>query len=73
MEQRIPFNQLFQQLPDGALTPLRIININGVVMGPGVIFHRGALFGGVDIFNFIGRVFATRIENDVVTILGFYN
>lgn len=73
MEQRIPFNQLFQQLPDGSLTPLRIISINNVVMGPGVIFQDGALFGGVDISRFIGRDFATRTENNVVIILGVYN
>lgn len=73
MEQRIPFEQLFQRQPDGSLTPLKIININGVIIGPGVFFTQGANFGGVDIFNFIGRDVAVTIQNNVYVILGFYN
>ena len=42
------FLDVFQERPDGSLSPKVIIEINGVTFGPGVVFQKGVSFGGVD-------------------------
>ena len=72
MEQSTNFNAIFRLNNDGSIEPLRVIRIGGVQMGPGVKFGRGVLFGGVDLYNFIGRDFQTNEENGILIVNGIY-
>ena len=69
---RTNFNSIFQLNNDGSISPLQIIRIGGVQIGPGVKLGRGVLFGGIDLYNFIGREFETNQENEVLVINGIY-
>jgi hypothetical protein len=42
------FLEVFKELPDGALSLLIPIEVNGVTFGPGVVFQRGVVYGGID-------------------------
>jgi len=69
---RTNFNLIFRLNDDGSIEPLQFVRIGGVQMGPGVKFGRGVLFGGIDLYNFIGRDFQTNLENGVLVINGVY-
>lgn len=69
---RFEFYDVFGQNADGSLSPKRQINLNGISFGPGVAFSRGVIFGGVDIFQFLGRPIAALEENGVLIIKGYY-
>jgi len=46
---RYKFLDVFQENPDGSLTPKRKIYVNGITFGPGgVNFQKGVAFGGID-------------------------
>jgi hypothetical protein len=66
------FFQIFQQNPDGSLSPTRVININGVTFGPGVAFNKGVLFGGVNLYDFFGLDVAAEEDNGILIIKGFF-
>lgn len=70
---RYGFYEIFRQNPDGSLTPKRPIFINGISFGPGVSFTRGVLFGGVNIFNFLGKDIAGLEDSGMLKIQGYYN
>lgn len=72
MEQRINFNAIFRVHDDGSIEPLRPVRIGGVQMGPGVRFGRGVSFGGIELFNFVGRDFSAQEENGVLVLLGIF-
>lgn len=72
MEQRINFNAIFRIHSDGSIEPLRPVRIGGVQMSPGVRFGRGVSFGGIDLFNFIGRDFSAEEQNGVLILLGIF-
>jgi len=69
---RVNFNSIFEQRPDGTLTPRQRIRIGGVELGPGVIFSRGVAFGGVDFTQFIGRDLDIETDGDVLVIKGIF-
>lgn len=72
MLQRFRFYEVFQKNADGSLTPKRIINIGGVIIGPGVSFGAGVSFGGVDIFQNQMYDIAAEEVNGLLVIKGFY-
>jgi hypothetical protein len=45
----------FVRNPDGSWSPVRVITLNGVTMGPGVAFSPGVAFGGVDLATILNR------------------
>ena len=69
---RFKFYDLFQELPNGSLTPKREIIINGISFGPGVSFTRGVSFSGVDILQYKGFEIAGEENNGAIIIKGFY-
>lgn len=71
--QRFGFFEVFQQNPDGSLTPKISLHLNGITFGPGVSFSRGVVFGGIDFFQFFGKPIAGTMENGVLIVKGFYN
>ncbi|MBI5123563.1 hypothetical protein HZA75_06925 [Candidatus Roizmanbacteria bacterium] len=74
MELRKNFFEIFQQLPDGSLTPKVRIDINGIMFGPGVVFQKGVVFGGVDFHLYKNNDISVEEQTDGTTkILGFYN
>lgn len=72
MQQRINFNAIFRTHNDGSIEPIHPVRIGGVQMGPGVRFGRGVSFGGIDLFNFIGRDFAVEEQNGVYVLVGIF-
>lgn len=69
---RINFNQVFRANPDGTLEPKAPVELNGVRIIPGVKFRRGAKFGKVDLFEFVGTDLALRQNGDTWVIHGHY-
>lgn len=69
---RYRFLDIFQENPDGSLSPRVRININGIEFGPGVAFGQGVSFGGVDIYQYRNLDIAAEELNGVFTIRGFY-
>lgn len=72
MPQRINFNAIFRLNNDGGIEPLRSVRIGGVQMNPGVKFGRGVSFGGIDLFNYIGRDFQVEEQNGILIITGIF-
>jgi len=66
------FYDVFRMNSDGSLSPLRIINVNGIVIGPGVAFGPGVNVGGVDFFRYQDFDIAAEVENGILIIKGFY-
>jgi len=70
---RYKFLDIFQESPDGSLSPKVQIEVNGVSFGPGVAFQKGVVFGGVDFYLYKYRdISATQQDNGVLKIEGFY-
>jgi len=69
---RLHFFDVFSQNSDGSLTPKMMIKIGGVEFGPGVFFTPGVMFGGVNIFQYIGKDIAIEKQRDLSVIKGFY-
>ena len=69
---RYKFFDIFQENPDGSLSPKRAINVNGISFGPGVSFGQGVSFGGVDFHRFKYSDIAAEEQNGVLVIKGFY-
>ena len=72
MQERINFYKIFKINPDGSMEPLKTVRIGGVQMSQGVKFGRGVSFGGVNLFDYVGRDFQIEEENGVLIILGIY-
>ena len=71
---RKQFLEVFQEFPDGSLSPKSIINVNGVIFGPGTVFQKGVIFGGIDFQLYKYRDIAVEIQSDgSFKIVGFYN
>jgi hypothetical protein len=69
---RIKFNSVFLKDNGGNIEPVRTVRIGGVQMSPGVKFGRGVSFGGVNLFDYIGRDFRTEEQNGILIITGIY-
>jgi len=69
---RYRFSDIFQENPDGSLSPRVRINVNGVEFGPGVSFSPGVSFGGIDFFRYKNLDIAAEVQNGVLIIRGFY-
>jgi len=69
---RYNFWDIFQLLPNGALTPKRQIHVNGITFGPGVSFGSGVSFGGVDFKQYQGKDIAAEEQNGILIIKGIY-
>ena len=70
--QQYSFNDIFQELPNGMLSPRKVIDINGITIGPGVSFGPGTSFGGMDFFKIRGRTLAGEEQNGILYIRGYY-
>lgn len=69
--QQYNFSDLFTEHPDGTLEPKALININGVVFGPGVRIGPGVAFGGVDLHRFRGSPVMAMEEGGTLVVRGF--
>lgn len=69
---RYRFVDIFQENPDGTLTPRKTINVNGMVFSPGVSFGPGVAFGGVNFHEYKNLDIAAEEEEGVLIIKGFY-
>lgn len=70
--QRFKFLDLFQENPDGSLTPKRQISISGVTFGPGAVFQKGVAFGGVDFHLYKYWDISGQEADGTIIIVGFY-
>ncbi len=71
-EQRLNFFTIFRQHEDGSIEPIRSVRIGGVQMSPGVRFGQGVSFGGINLFDFIGKDFSAVEESGVLILTGIY-
>lgn len=72
MLRRYKFLDVFQENPDGSLTPRMRINVNGIEFGPGVSFGSGVVFGGVNFHQYKYLDIAAEEQNGVLVVKGFY-
>jgi len=70
---RYRFNQIFRQNPNGSLSPLQPVNINGITFGPGVSVGPGVFFGGINIFDFLNNAIEADEINGIFVVRGFYS
>lgn len=70
---RYNFFDVFQENPDGSLSPTRTIIVNGISFNPGVSFGQGVSFGGVDFHDYKYHGIAGEERDGVLIIRGFYN
>jgi hypothetical protein len=69
---RYRFLDIFQENPDGSLTPRRVIEVNGVQFGTGVSFGPGVAFGGVNFHQYKYSDISAEERNGVLVIRGFF-
>lgn len=69
---RYKFLEIFQENPDGSLSPRRVINVNGITFSPGVSFGQGVSFGGIDFHRFKYLDIAAEEQNGILIIRGFF-
>jgi len=72
MTKKIPFRQVFQESPNGTLTPIRPIHINGMAFDPGVSSWAGVSFGGVDFMKYKNKDLAIEDRGSYLEIVGIY-
>lgn len=65
------YSELFT-INNGMVMPKVSIEINGVIMGPGVAFGSGVSFGGVDLTSLIGKDLEVEIKDGITSIVGYY-
>ena len=65
------FLDIFQENPDGSLTPKKPIAVNGITFGLGTSFQRGVAFGGIDFHLYKYHDILADEENGVLVITGF--
>jgi hypothetical protein len=70
--EKVNFFEIFQQNPDGSLSPKVKMNVNGIQFGPGVSFSPGVFFGGVDFYKYKNLPVAVEKQGDIFMIKGFY-
>lgn len=71
--ERKKFHDIFDELPDGALRPKIQIEVGGTSFGPGVLFQKGVIFGGIDFHLYKYYDVAIELQEDGTSrILGFY-
>lgn len=73
MIKRYKFLDIFQENADGSLTPKKVINVNGVTFGPGVVFTQGVTFGGVNFYQYkYLDISAEETPDGILIIKGFF-
>jgi len=70
---KLDFTEIFEDKPNGTITPRMVINVNGVTFGPGVALGSGVSFGGVNFFEYKHLKIAAEEKNGILIIRGFYN
>lgn len=66
------FDELFT-IQNETIKPQVTIQINGVIIRPGVSFGNGVSFGGIDLRQFVGKYLQVELQNEVYVIKGVYN
>ena len=69
---RYHFLEIFQENPDGSLSPRRLISVNGITFSPGVSFGSGVSFGGVNFHEYRYMDIAGEERGKILFIQGFY-
>jgi membrane protein involved in colicin uptake len=68
---RAKFDDIFKRNNDGSFSPIKSVQINGVVMGSDVPFNAGTTFGGVDVGAYEGHDMLIDTVKSVVIIRSF--
>lgn len=71
---RVHFDEIFVIDSNGNLSPKVTVDINGVVMQPGVSFGGGVQFSGFALSQALGHDFGVRrLDNGVVQLVKYYD
>ncbi len=67
------FKEIFQENPDGSLSPKKTIEINGITANPSIKFHKGVYFYGIDFHEYKHVDIAVEEKKEgILEIKGFY-
>jgi hypothetical protein len=69
-QEKLSFNEIFQNNANGSISPRATVAINGVTMTPGVTFGEGVLFGGIDLGAMKSKTFFVARQDNVIVIKG---
>lgn len=69
---RVRFDSVFRILPNGTITPLTMIQIGGVTMGPGTAFTQDVSFGGVTLAKYAGHDLQVEEKEERMVLKGIY-
>lgn len=72
IDMRIRFWEVFEENPNGSISPRTTIKVGGVILSPGVSFTKGVTFGGVDFFNYYGMDLEVDNVESILVLRGFY-
>jgi len=72
MNSRYKFSEIFQENPDGSISPKKAISVNGVTFAVGVSFGPGITFGGVNFHDYKYLDIAVEEKEDILLVKGFY-
>ena len=66
---RVPFSSLFEQNPDGSLTPKVPVRRGGAQVMPGVPFGGSVSFVGVNFAQYVGKDLEVEVKEDGVYLI----
>ncbi len=70
--QQYPFFDVFNENPDGTLSPKRPINVSGITLAADVSLSPGVEVGGIDFHKFKNFPIAADEQGGILLIRGFY-
>lgn len=71
MTERVSFWTVFKH-EDGMLVTRQNTKVGAVAFGPNVGIGRGVSFGGIDLFQYLGRDLQIERSGDVITVRGIF-
>lgn len=69
---KMNFNKMFKLNGDGTIKTLKLFEINGVRINPGVDFGFELRFGGINLSDYIDQDFQVEEKDGVLKIIGIY-
>ncbi|MFH0845913.1 MAG: hypothetical protein V1851_00735 [Patescibacteria group bacterium] len=70
---KFKFSEIFRENSDGSLEPIRHISVNKISFGPGVMFQKGVVLGGINFHLYKNwDIAAEEKEDGSLEIMGFY-
>lgn len=69
---RVPFDQIFERLPDGSISPRVNVSLDGVAVAQGVPLDPDITLGGINFHSLIGHDLDIELQGDLHKIKGHF-